>query len=65
MARTTKRSLLKRAIELAGRHHVAKGLGVQQEELEAWIRGDGVPDAKLRPLADFLNKLADAGRQSQ
>ncbi|HZO03262.1 MAG TPA: hypothetical protein VFB93_18860 [Burkholderiales bacterium] len=61
---TNKQRLLHQAAELVGRSDLAKGLGVSEEDLDAWMRGEGaMPDGKLRPLADFLDKVAASRRQ--
>ena len=59
MTPNPKKELLKRAVELMGRDHVAARLGVPGASLDAWIRGDvTMPDGKLLVLAAVLNEAA-------
>ena len=42
-----------------GREQLAARLGISEQLLDAWIRGDvTMPDGQLLPLATTLNQLA-------
>lgn len=58
MAETTKQSLLRRAVDLAGLEDVAAALESPQELVQAWMSGHAtMPDRKLLLLADFFDKF--------
>ena len=60
MANTTKQRLLEYAEERLGRESLAASLKVQEPLLAAWIEGRAsMPDRKLGPLADVIDKLGD------
>jgi hypothetical protein len=50
---------LRQAIKLAGIHRVSEELRAKPEVLDLWLRGLApMPDRKLLPLADLIDKLA-------
>jgi hypothetical protein len=58
---TFHQKLLRDAVKLMGREHVAKALGVPKEALDSWLRGEGgMSGAELtklaRAAADFAQK---------
>jgi hypothetical protein len=56
----TKLQLLRQAAKLVGNEELAKRLNVPLTLLEAWLHGLAtMPDRKLLPLADLLDKLGD------
>ena len=58
MPETTKQSLLRRAVDLAGLDEVAAALKSPPNLVAAWMSGHAsMPDRKLLMLADFLDKL--------
>jgi hypothetical protein len=58
MPERTKQQLLRRAVALAGLEEVASALKVAPNLVDAWMNGHAsMPDRKLLPLADFLDKL--------
>lgn len=60
VATTTKQRLLEYAAERLGRESLAASLKVQESLLEAWIEGRAsMPDRKLGPLADAIDKLGN------
>lgn len=55
----TKVRLLRQAIRLAGMEKVSKELRASREVLDLWLRGLApMPDRKMLPLADLLDRLA-------
>jgi hypothetical protein len=64
MSRATKQALLQRAAKLLGEDALAARLRVPRHLLDVWIRGLAtMPDRKLLPLADLLDKLADSKKE--
>ena len=64
MSRATKQVLLQRAAKLFGEDELAAHLRVPRHLLDAWLRGlASMPDRKLLPLADLLEKLADSKKE--
>jgi hypothetical protein len=60
MDRTTKQRMLQRAAVLVGRDMLALRLNVPATVLDVWLRGLAtMPDRKLLPLADLIDKLGD------
>jgi hypothetical protein len=58
VAEPTKVRLLRQAIRLAGIETVSKELRASREVLDLWLRGLApMPDRKLLPLADLLDRL--------
>ena len=56
-----KQILLKKAVELVGRHELALRLKVSDSLLQAWIKGDAtMPDGMLTTLSETLVRLAEA-----
>ena len=63
MVEPTKVRLLRQAIRLAGMEKVSKELRATREVLDLWLRGLApMPDRKMLPLADLLDRLASEGR---
>ena len=59
MDRMAKQALVQRCADLIGREQLAARLGISEQLLDAWIRGDvTMPDGQLLPLATTLNQLA-------
>jgi hypothetical protein len=57
---TRKHRLLKEAVKLVGIKQVAVHLRSPVAVVDLWVRGLApMPDRKLLPLADLLDKLAD------
>jgi hypothetical protein len=57
---TRKHRLLKEAVKLVGIEQVAVHLRSPVAVVDLWVRGLApMPDRKLLPLADLLDKLAD------
>ena len=55
-----KQDLLRRAVQLFGKHELAARLRIPETLLEAWIRGDvTMPDGQLLALAAVLDNLAN------
>lgn len=64
MSRATKQVLLQRAAKLLGTDELAARLRVPRHLLDVWIRGLAtMPDRKVLPLADLLDKLADSKKE--
>jgi hypothetical protein len=64
MSQATKRTLLQRSAKLLGKDELAARLGVPKHLLDVWLRGLAtMPDRKLLPLADLLDKLADSKKE--
>ena len=56
--------LLSQAAKLVGNEELAKRLNVPVSLLEAWLRGFAtIPDRKMLPLADLLEKLESSGKE--
>lgn len=63
MPDTTKQELLRRAVDFAGLHDVARALAASPELVEAWMTGQpSMPDGKLLMLAAFLESQASPKR---
>lgn len=59
MADTSRREMLRRAVDLASLGEVAMALKIPPELVQAWMSGHAsMPDRKLLLLADFLEKQA-------
>lgn len=57
MADTSRREMLRRAVDLASLGEVAMALKIPPELVQAWMSGHAsMPDRKLLLLADFLDK---------
>jgi hypothetical protein len=57
---TRKQRLLKEAVKLVGIDKVAVHLNSPVAVVDLWVRGLArMPDRKLLPLADLLDKLSD------
>lgn len=64
MSRSTKQALLQRAAKLLGEDELAACLRVPRHLLDAWLRGLAtMPDRKLLPLADVIDKLGDSKKE--
>jgi hypothetical protein len=60
MTKVNKQHLLQRSADLVGRKKLADRLGIAEELLDAWIRGDvTMPDGQLLRLSGALISLAD------
>ena len=59
MADTSRREMLRRAVDLASLGEVSMALKIPPELVQAWMSGHAsMPDRKLLLLADFLEKQA-------
>ena len=55
-----KQHLLQRSADLVGRKQLAQRLGIAEELLESWIRGDAtMPDGQLLRLSEALISLTE------
>jgi hypothetical protein len=60
MTKVNKQHLLQRSADLVGRKELAERLGIGEELLDSWIRGDvTMPDGQLLRLSGALISLAD------
>jgi hypothetical protein len=58
MGETTKKAMLKRAVERAGMDAVSKRLGAPASLIDDWIKGMAtMPDRKFLALVDIIDEL--------
>jgi hypothetical protein len=60
MVKTTRQTLLERAVTRLGRDQLAKALNIPVHLLDAWISGHAsMPDRKVIDLANIIERLDD------